>query len=277
MSLHNKRVLLLGSTGFLGKNLLDVLSLNNIDVTCVNRDRSSLNKTTPNLRNLSEKFDFIVNATGYYSKSVRMSEIWKLRAGNYLNLRRILKYRDKHGGTLITFGSFFEKCPRGSRIRRTPYFFYKRKGFRLVKRNSIKAINPTFYIYLYDTYGPGDSRRKVLDLIIEKLKSGISIELMSPQQVINWSHIEDISRDVLNLMLNLERYDTKSLNEYQIRSRDEYVLSEFVEKLKLELDGRDIPAALKPVPGRIWNCASDLPSVGTRRNVFEYTLSAIRS
>lgn len=274
----NKRILLLGSTGFLGKNLYQEFTQNGFEVICPVRVKKRIQTklVLPNCD--SAKFDFIVNAAGYYSRSINPIQIYKLRSGNYKLMRQIAKFRKKHGGCLISFGSYFEHCPRNSNLRKTPYYYYKRKGFNEIRKSALLSDSPTFYIYLYDTYGLGDRRGKVLDLIIREFKSGRFPALNTPSQSINWTNSYDVCKDLMLLIETYEKYMPHNLNEFQIRSKDEYFLLDFIRLLDAKLNGiyelESIPETQRKF---LWDCAPDLPSssAGERVRVLEFATKAI--
>ena len=279
MSSTNKRVLLLGSTGFLGKNLYQEFTQNGFEVICPVRVKKRIHTKLllPNCD--SAKFDFIVNAAGYYSRSNNPIQIFKLRSGNYKLIRQIANFRKKYGGCLISFGSYFEHCPRNSNLRKTPYYFYKRKGFNEIRKSALLSDSPTFYIYLYDTYGFGDRRGKVLDLIIQEFKSGRFPALKTPSQSINWTNSYDVCKDLMLLIENYKKYSTSNLNEFQIRSKDEYFLLDFVHLLEAKLNGiYKWESTSENHRKFLWDCAPDLPSSKGRErvSVLEFARKAIQ-
>lgn len=70
---------------------------------------------------------------------------------------------------------------------------------------------------LCDTYGPGDTRRKVMSLFEEIAKSGATLDMSPGEQKLDLLHIDDVVKG-FETLANL-------LNENKEDLRDEYVLS----------------------------------------------------
>ena len=128
-------VALLGATGFLGQQVLIDLVDNGYKVTVVLQSATNivipLPVTVLTLKQFlfcDTKFDFIINCAGYYSKSAKLSEIYRIRKSNYVLVKAITKVRKKKGGSLITFGSYFEKSPPWKEIPAYHYTKYKIKA-----------------------------------------------------------------------------------------------------------------------------------------------------
>ncbi len=59
-----------------------------------------------------------------------------------------------------------------------------------VEAHGFKAIT----LKLFDTFGPGDPRPKVLNLLLRAAKSGASLDMSPGEQVLNLVHVEDVCR-----------------------------------------------------------------------------------
>jgi nucleoside-diphosphate-sugar epimerase len=167
--MEGKNVAILGATGFLGKQILLGLVDNGYIVTLIlrndNNDSVSLSVKTLSLKKFlscQEEFDFIINCAGYYSRSSQFLDMYKIRKSNYILVKKLIKFRKRNGGVLITFGSYFEQIPVGQKITALYYTRYKSKAKKKLVISAKKISLPTFYVYLFDTYGEEDNRNKVL-------------------------------------------------------------------------------------------------------------------
>jgi nucleoside-diphosphate-sugar epimerase len=243
--MSGKNVALLGATGFLGKQMLLDLVNNGYVVTVILRDDKNCSVRFPTKSVSLEKFlscqkefDFIINCAGYYSKSVKFRDIYEIRKSNYVLIKKLIKYRKKNGGVLIKFGSYFEGRPSWKKLPANYYTKYKLEAKKKLKISAKNISAPTFYIYLFDTYGEEDTRDKVLAFIIKEFKAGNTPVLTTFSESINWSHKADIAASIIRLLNNSNKYTSHRIHEFQIRSSDEFKLADFIKIIsrKINLD-----------------------------------------
>jgi len=155
--MQGKKIALLGATGFLGNQMLVDLVDGGFRVTVV-LSRTINNAVPIHTRVVSlqefltcnEEFDYIVNCAGYYSKSTRFLDVYKIRKSNYILIKKLIEFRKRNGGSLITFGSYFEKIPAWKKIPATNYTKYKLKSKKKLIISAEDVSSPIFYIYLFD-------------------------------------------------------------------------------------------------------------------------------
>jgi nucleoside-diphosphate-sugar epimerase len=69
-----------------------------------------------------------------------------------------------------------------------------------IEAHSFKVLN----LMLYDTYGPNDNRRKILNLLKDTLKSNQKIEVSPSQQKLDLVYIDDVIEGYLQAIKNIE-------------------------------------------------------------------------
>jgi nucleoside-diphosphate-sugar epimerase len=281
--MEGKNVALLGATGFLGKQILFDLVDNGFRVTVVSRNDENNSLPFPiRIVNLNkflsckESFDLIINCAGYYSKSSRFTEVCKIRKSNYLLIKKLIKFRKRNGGVLITFGSYFEQIPVGQKITAPYYTRYKSKAKKKLVISAKKISLPTFYVYLFDTYGEEDNRNKVLTHIIEEFKAGNIPNLSTPLESINWSHKADIAASIIKLMHDSNKYSPYRLHEFQIRSSDEFRLVDFVNRISSKIARNESRYDKVYKSDHLFDCAPDLIYFNAKYNVIDFTLASIQ-
>ena len=281
--MKQESIALLGATGFLGQQVLVDLVNNGYKVTVVlhtpRNNSIPLPVTVVTLNQFLSckvKFDFIINCAGYYSKVTKFLETYKLRKSNYILIKKLTKFRKKNGGSLVTFGSYFEKVPSWQEMPASGYTRYKLKAKKLLDTSASRISHPTFYIYLFDTYGEEDNRNKVLTYIIGEFKDGKIPKLTSPLDFVNWSHKSDISTSVINLVKNSDKYTPHKLHEFQIRSFDEFRLVDFIHTIRRNLDLYEIDYSKKPNSSNLLDCAPNLTYFKPNNNVLDFTLNSIQ-
>jgi len=111
---------------------------------------------------------------------------------------------------------------------------------------------------LYDTYGEGDKRSKILYNLLTPNKVGLENKIRNPEAIINWTHAIDVARGIRKVVeLSLSLEDVK-FSTHQIRSKDEYKLREIANLLESP-DFENLDRQLESSRVRaIWNCAEPL-------------------
>jgi nucleoside-diphosphate-sugar epimerase len=277
-----KKIALLGATGFLGKQMLLDLVDSGFRVTIVSR-RSKNYLTSIPTRTMSlteflssdEEFDHIINCAGYYSKSTRISDVYKTRKSNYLLIKKLIQFREKNGGSLITFGSYFEHVDEWRNKPAKHYTKYKKKSKKILKTSAKNISSPTFYIYLFDTYGNEDNRNKVLTYLISEFKAGRIPILKTSLESINWSHKADIAESITALLKDSNKYASHHLHEFQIRSLDEFRLVDFVNTISSRLSATRSNYKKDLKTNNLSDCAPNLTYFKAKNNVIDFTLDSI--
>jgi nucleoside-diphosphate-sugar epimerase len=281
--MKGKKVALLGATGFLGKQMLFDLVNHGYLVTVILRNDKN-NSAGFSVKTLSlekflasqEEFEFIINCAGYYTKSTRFQDIFKIRKSNYILIKKLIKFRDRNGGILVTFGSYFERRPTWKKMPASYYTKYKLEAKKKLKISTKNISSPTFYIYLFDTYGDDDNRNKVLTFIIREFKAGNIPILTTSSESINWSHIADITASIIRLLHNSNKYSAYRLHEFQIRSIDEFRLADFVNMISSKINPNESSYNKNSNSNDLLDCAPNLNYFESRYNVIDFTLKTIQ-
>jgi len=92
---------------------------------------------------------------------------------------------------------------------------------------------------LFDSYGPNDSRRKLLALLSEALRTGQPLGMSPGEQKINFVHVDDIVRAFLHAEAMLEQMSLGSMRSFAVRSDEDFTLRELVSLLG-EITGKTL-------------------------------------
>jgi nucleoside-diphosphate-sugar epimerase len=281
--MEGKNVAILGATGFLGKQILLGLVNNGYIVTVIlrndNNDSVNFSVRTVSLDKFlscQEEFDFIINCAGYYSRSTQFLDIYKIRKSNYILVKKLIKFRKKNGGVLIVFGSYFEERPSWKKMPASYYTKYKLEAKKKLKISAKNISSPTFYIYLFDTYGEDDNRNKVLTYIIREFKAGNIPILTNSSEFINWSHNADIAASIIRLLDNSNKYSSYRLHEFQIRSLDEFRLADFINTISSKINLNKSSYKKNFNSNNLLDCAPNLNYFEAKNNVIDFTLNSIQ-
>jgi nucleoside-diphosphate-sugar epimerase len=104
-------------------------------------------------------------------------------------------------------------------------------------------------VVLYDVYGEGDPRRKLMSVVVEAALSGALLGLSSGQQLINLTHVDDVAAGLLAVVQS-SRDEQRSPAVQCLRSPDFHTIRSFVAIVEGAL-GRRVNAE--------WGARADRP------------------
>jgi nucleoside-diphosphate-sugar epimerase len=123
---------------------------------------------------------------------------------------------------------------------------------------------PTATLIVFDTFGPGDTRGKILDRMIAAARSGIPIDLSPGEQAIDLVHVDDVVDAVLTAAAGLAAGRLAPGGRFILSSGEAITLRTLAARIEAAL-GRPVPAnwgALPYRPGEImmpWRGGVALP------------------
>ena len=205
-----KKILLTGSNGFIGSNLIEELS-KKYEIYCVIRSKKNIiNKknvfyiSSTNLKYSldSNKFFSIIHCATHYKKTHSKKDIDQMinsniRLGNLILENKNTKYCKK----FINFTTVWENY---NGLKNNPYNLYS--AYKLAFSNILKFYTKKldkvkFYnLYLSETFGSNDNRKKLFSTLKSNYKRQKTSILVSKNFKINVLNVIDIVSSV-NILL----------------------------------------------------------------------------
>lgn len=130
---------------------------------------------------------------------------------------------------LLHFGTSWQDGVGG---REFPYNFYassKSAGETLLEHFASKGL-PTISLRLHDTYGLGDTRRKLLNLAIDAIETNGRLDMTPGDQLFDLVHIRDVVKAV-DLALELPIETSLGLQRFDVGPTDTYTVKDVIELL----------------------------------------------
>jgi CDP-3, 6-dideoxy-D-glycero-L-glycero-4-hexulose-4-reductase len=217
-----KKILITGSTGFVGSNIINLLLKKNVYIYDVLRNKNKKNKKIINFKknkkyspifykNFNElerklkkiKIDIVVNCATYYTAKNNIKSIENLVQTNIIFCSVILEILKNKIKKFINFGSMMEYS-RGNHF--SPKNFYAITKFSFQKIEEFYKLNNKnikFYdLKLYETYGDNDVRKKIIPTIIKSYSHNKSIKIVSKKLKMNFIHIESLVKAIYMIIFN---------------------------------------------------------------------------
>ena len=239
-----KHILITGSTGFIGSNLLALLYKKNKLILLIRSKRkiSPLKKKYPRLKciyfntykNLDHqlkkiKVDIILHSATHYVKNHSKNDIEKLANSNMVFGNILLdNLKQMKVKKFINFSSVWENYNGIKDNILNLYSVYK-KSFSLLMM-FYERLYPTIKFYnlnISDTFGKNDKRKKLINTLKVNFKNNKLTNIISSKLRMNLVNIIDIINCV-NLIIN------KSIKpgNYSLINSKNYSISEIINKHK---------------------------------------------
>jgi nucleoside-diphosphate-sugar epimerase len=198
-------ILITGATGFIGKNLCKELNNQNLAYCTLSREDAS---SFESILSFFEKHrpNIVVHLATLYLPTHQPSDIRPMIDSNIRLGTEILEAMLKTGcGRFINTGTLFQNFKNKDY---DPYNLYAatKQAFQdlcLHYSNDPQNIK-ILHLKLMDTYGPGDPRKKIYQLMLEAAKSGLTLELSPGEQYIDPLHIKDVITGFIHAIKNFD-------------------------------------------------------------------------
>lgn len=210
------RILLFGSTGFLGKSILDAISKDGNEIFTLNRsnwDEKSLNSFSADIL----KPVSYVQLIKQINPQILITTAWATTDGfwhsesNYDYMRATINLADfALSGNVehfIGLGSSAELNPivfnSASKKDLKPSTEYGKSkaeaGLRISEIAKVYGKNFS-WLRVFQAYGRYEKESRLIPLVIQCLSSGEKIELQNASKVLDWIHTEDVAGAVSFLL-----------------------------------------------------------------------------
>jgi nucleoside-diphosphate-sugar epimerase len=219
------KIMITGSTGFVGKHLVSRLILNGHDVLEITRsltkslelfgnNTSKLLVNDPNFeKSISEfKPEVVIHLASYLTSSDKWQDVEKLVNTNILFMSKILNSVSKVGLKLFVNTGTFAEYYNGDDVFQPAYFYASTKtasrAFVDYYAFTYKFKQAT--VVPYTIYGGKDTQKKIIDIIFDSTQNSSPIDLSPGEQVLDFIHIDDVTDFYLLLVNNTSKLPNKS-------------------------------------------------------------------
>jgi CDP-paratose synthetase len=261
------KILLTGATGFIGKHLLRALQRDGHELGVIVRPQS--NMTSMDLTGIKQIVD-----DG--STQSLIAEMKAMRADGILHLASC--FLSQHGpediselidsnlsfgcrvleaavaaqvSWFLNTGTFWQHYNNASYSPVNLYAATK-EAFESLAQFYIESTDITFVtLKLSDTFGPGDTRKKLFQLLMDALSEEQHLDMSAGEQLIDISYIDNVIEAYTQLiaLLSLTEGRPKSSSSYAVMAEKRLSLRELVALFE-ELAGAKLDITFGPRPYR---------------------------
>ena len=241
------KILLTGTTGFLGyqflKSIIDEKKYNITDIIRSDKKKlKNLRNKNKNYKSIkfknyddlqkklkNKKFDFFINFASNYKNQHKVNDIQKMVESNIVFPNFILENIGINLKKFITFGSMME-YDNSKNYRPLNYYSSTKKAFEdILEFYKIKFKNCKFHIIkLYDTFGNGDDRKKIIPTILNSLYSSKKVFIVNKNLKLNI-----ILSDSINIFIKKLFYNKYPYTNIILKNKKNIKILSLLKKISL--------------------------------------------
>ena len=219
------KIIVTGSTGFVGRNLIPKLIQQGHDILeltrSIKKSKQLFGNKTIKIKVKDLKFkikilefnpEIVIHLASYLTSSDKFEDTTKLINTNISFLCKVLDAVSKTDIKLfINTGTFAEYFKGDGDLE--PAYFYA--ATKTASRAFVDYYATTYNfkqctVVPYTIYGGKDSQKKIIDIIYDSIDSKQPIDLSPGEQVLDFIHVEDVVEFYVTLVNKLDTLDYKT-------------------------------------------------------------------
>lgn len=240
-----------GGSGFIGRSLLPALAGDGHEVYCVARPGTNVERMTAYAAGICRysacaqlfeiagrvRPELVLHLAGLFLAEHTQERIEELLESNVVFPTVLLDAADRAGcGMLLNTGSFWQRY-QGAAYEPVNLYAATKQALEDTAAYYVKARRwRMLTLQLFETYGPGDERRKVLDLLRE-LEDGQALAMSSGEQKMYFCYIDDVVDAYRQALRLLEAQTAGTARVYAVRGERPCSLRQAAE-MYLEVSGK---------------------------------------
>ena len=239
------KILLTGSTGFIGSALIKNLSQNNkiyITLRTKNRNKIKIDKNINKIffKSYTEldkkikkiKVDIVIHCATHYVKNHKTDDLEKLSNSNILLgnilLDNLVNMKVKK---FINFTTVWENYDGKKNNIFNLYSAYKKAFSHLINYYKQRLKSVKFYnLIISDTFGVLDERKKIINVLKLNYKRNLVTKIASKNLFLNLLNVEDIILAVKIILNNKSKPGS-----YLLKNTKNYSISEIINRINKNL------------------------------------------
>ncbi len=237
-----KKILLTGSTGFVGSAILTELSKKHI-IYCLNRKKIKQSNKFKNIyfenyNDLNTKLkkiqvDTVIHCATHYVKYHNINDIKKLSDSNIIFGNIILEnLANMKVKNFINFSTVWENYDGIKDNYFNLYSVYKRGFSNLLKYYEKIFPKTNFYnLFISDTFGRKDKRPKIINVLKKNYKKNKTTKIISSKLNLNLLNISDIVDSVSVIFKNKNKP-----GQYNLVNSKNYLIAKIINKINKKND-----------------------------------------
>ena len=257
------KVMITGGSGYIGRNLYRFLVDAGYDVYCILR-ASSDDRRIGALQNHIYKYqtyddiygvfenvrpDCVIHLATLYDAEAKREQLSQMIESNVVYSTIILDAAVQTGCKYLINTTTQQEYYLGDDFFPVNLYACSKKAFKdmieyYVKWKSLKCVS----LILFETYGPGDERRKILN-VFRDARDGDVIQMSPGEQRMYLCHINDVCNAYINVLTNISNLTGEKMEivEYAVKNDNGLTLKE-IASIYQKVSGKEINYAWGTLP-----------------------------
>ena len=254
MTCNIKRILITGGTGFVGSALVKELALRGYELSVIVRQTSDLKKLREylsdvrlflydnSIESISEVFkaavpDVVIHLAAYFTAEHKESEIIPLVSSNILFGTLLLEVMKKNSVRFFITTGTHQQHNNGESYNPVGLYAATKQAFEMLARYYLETSDMRMVILkLVDTYGPYDSRPKIMSLLKRVSFSGEELKMSEGGQEIGLVYIDDVVKAYIRCLEVIDGMPEGESRSFIAAPKESYTLKEVVEIFERAID-----------------------------------------
>jgi len=232
-----KSVFVTGPTGFIGSRLVRKLLYDGIPVIALIREQSVLppmllpipvglelvqdDGSVDRIANamIRHRTSVVVHCAAHYATTHTTADVVPMVQSNVLLGTRLAEATVKAGaGPLIVLGTMWENAGDLATAYHPAnlYAATKRALQDILLFYAASTGLTVVVLQLGDTYGPGDTRNKLIPAMIRSMKEGTPLELSPGEQHLNLLHVDDVVAGIIHAALCAQSWPSGTFKQFAL-------------------------------------------------------------
>lgn len=243
-----KKILLTGTSGFLGGNFLKSIIKDKVIVYDILREKNKKNKLLNNLKSKNKnyrsiyyknnadlkknlhnkKFDILINFSTFYTRDHNYNDVNHIINSNINFPTALLDILSSNLKIFVNFGTMMEYENSNKFSPQNLYSSSKKAFEKITYFYQKKNVHCLFYnIKIFETYNLNDQRKKILPAIINAFIKRKKFYLAFKNLKINAVHTDDINNFLKKIINN-----KIPKGNYLIKNKKEITILKLLKKIK---------------------------------------------